>query len=137
MLSLLLFFVFLALSLIHFNWAFGGKWGFNNALPTNNEGKRVLNPKKIDSAIVAIGLLLFANFYLFKGNWINIAINNWITNYSGWLISSIFLLRAIGDFKYIGFFKKVKSTEFAKLDTKFYAPLCLMIGFIGVLIEIM
>jgi hypothetical protein len=57
-LSLLLFSTFLALAALHFNWAFGGQWGFDKALPTKETGERVLNPKKIDSAIVAVGLPL-------------------------------------------------------------------------------
>lgn len=66
-----------------------------------------------------------------------IQIPNWITNYGYWIIPSIFILRAIGDFKYVGFFKKVRNTEFAKTDSKWFAPLCLTIGIFGILIQLM
>jgi hypothetical protein len=56
---------------------------------------------------------------------------DWILKIGLWIIPIIFSLRAIGDFKYIGFFKQVKATEFARLDTVFYSPLCVMIALIG------
>ena len=51
-LSLILVIIFFILSIIHFNWVRGGTWGFDNALPTNENGERILNPRKIDSLIV-------------------------------------------------------------------------------------
>jgi hypothetical protein len=128
--------IFLFLSLLHFYWALGGKWGFENGLPTNKEGKRMLNPTKIDCAIVGFGLLLFAIFYLIKTEVVLFSLPSWVIDYFGWIISGIFILRAIGDFYYIGFFKRVRQTKFGLNDTQFYAPLCLIIGVIGVLIEI-
>lgn len=45
----------------------------------------------------------------------------------------VFLLRAIGKGKYVGFFKKIKHTRFAKQDTAFYSPLCVWISLIFLL----
>ncbi|MGK9517941.1 DUF3995 domain-containing protein, partial [Salmonella enterica subsp. enterica] len=48
-----------------------------------------------------------------------------------WGISAIALImfaRAIGDSELVGFFKKVGGSRFARLDTFFYSPLCLMLG---------
>jgi Protein of unknown function (DUF3995) len=58
-------------------------------------------------------------------------------NYGLVVISLLFFLRAIGDFRYVGFFKKVKQTVFARLDSKYYSPLCLFIAVCGVVIELM
>jgi hypothetical protein len=41
-----------------------------------------------------------------------------------WLLAAVFALRAIGDFRYVGFFKRVRNTGFARLDTRAYSPLC-------------
>ena len=60
----------------------------------------------------------------------------WVYNYGYYFLAGIFILRAIGDFKYVGFFKKVKNTPFAKLDSKFYSPLCLLIGLAFIWIEL-
>jgi hypothetical protein len=136
-LSILLFIIFFVLGLIHFNWVFGGKWGFEKAVPTKENGERVLNPKKFDSAIVGFGLILFGLVYFLKSGLVNFQIPNWIFIYGIWIIPSIFILRAIGDFKYVGFFKKIKNTEFAKADSKFFSPLCLTIGLIGIVIQLM
>lgn len=133
-LSILLSIIFFTLGLIHLNWVLGGEFGYENSLPTNEEGKRVLNPKKIDSTIIAIGLISFGIFYIFKSSLVENNLPIWIIKYGGWIIPSIFILRAIGDFKYIGFFKKIKTTKFGKMDTKFYSPLCLIIGILGLLI---
>lgn len=133
-LSIVLTILFFGLAAIHFYWGYGGQWGFTNSLPTNEQGVRILNPKTIDSIIVGSGLLLFGTFYLFLGEIIKIKIAMWFKNILQWLIPLIFILRAIGDFKYVGFFKEIKTTEFANLDTNFYSPLCLVIGFIGFIV---
>jgi hypothetical protein len=130
-LSILLTIILSSLSLLHVYWAAGGQWGFDKALPTTEDGVRILNPKTIDSIIVGIGLSLFALFYLHSANLVVISFPGWITKIGLWLIPIIFSLRAIGDFKYIGFFKQIKTTEFAQLDTVFYSPLCVTIALIG------
>ncbi len=56
-------------------------------------------------------------------------------NYTGWLISAIFIIRAIGDFNAVGFFKKIKQTEFANYDTKYFSPLCLSLGAVFIMLS--
>lgn len=131
----LLILVFGILSGIHFYWAFGGKWGFLGALPTNKEGMTVLNPRAIDSALVGFGLLIFALFYCIKIGIFSIALPNWLLLYGGWILPFIFLVRVIGDTKYVGLFKKVKTTEFAKRDTKYYVPLCILLTVTGFAVQ--
>ena len=36
--------------------------------------------------------------------------------------------RAIGDSELVGFFKEVRDSKFARLDTLFYSPLCVVLG---------
>lgn len=124
------------LSILHFHWALGGSYGFDKSLPTNEKGERVLNPKRLDSAVVGIGLLKFAFVFMIKSNLIQILLPSIIMDYALWLIVIIFLLRAIGDFKYVGFFKKIRNTEFSKMDSKFYAPVCLLLSALGLIIEL-
>jgi hypothetical protein len=136
-LSILLSIILIGLGLIHFNWVVGGKFGFAESLPTKESGERVLNPKKIDSAIVGIGLTAFGIFYVLKSGLFEYNLPEWIMKYGSWIIPIIFLLRAIGEFKYIGFFKSIKKTDFGKLDTKFFSPLCLIIGIFGIIIQLL
>ncbi len=134
-LSILLSIILIALGILHFNWAMGGEFGFSKSLPTKESGERVLNPTKMASAIVGIGLVAFGIFYVFKSGLIALNLPGWITIYGGWIIPIIFLLRAMGEFKYVGFFKKVKNTEFGRLDTKYFSPLCLVIGILGIITQ--
>lgn len=136
-LSILLSLILIGLGMIHFNWVIGGKFGFVESLPTKENGERILNPKKIDSAIVGIGLTAFGFFYLLKSGLIEFNLPESIMKYGSWIIPIIFLLRAIGEFKYVGFFKSVKKTDFGKLDTKLFSPLCLIIGLFGIVIQLM
>ena len=136
-LALILSVTFFVLALIHFNWVIGGSFGFTATLPTKETGQRVLNPKKTDSAIVGLGLTAFGLFYLTLTNLISLVLPSWVLTYLVWIIPAIFLLRAIGDFKYVGFFKRITTTEFAKFDNKLFSPLCLLIAVLGVLIAIL
>ena len=70
-LSILLGIILIGLGLIHFNWVIGGKFGFSESLPTKESGERVLNPKKIDSAIVGIGLTIFGIFMFLNQDLLN------------------------------------------------------------------
>lgn len=132
-LALIISLLFLVLSLIHFNWASGGKWGITKAIPTDTTGKKVMHPDAKASAIVGFGLLFFSFYYV--THFVRVDLPGW-TSYIGWSISAIFILRSIGDFKYVGLFKRIKGTEFSEMDTKLYVPLCLIIGLIGILLEI-
>ncbi len=128
--------IFLILAFIHFNWVLGGSWGFAASLPTKESGERVLNPKRLDSAVVGCGLLAFGLFYFFRSGVLSFELPALLVTYAGWIIPAIFLLRAVGDFRYIGFFKKVKNTPFERLDTRFFSPLCLFVAVAGVLIQL-
>jgi len=119
-----------AISLLHFYWAVGGKWGFYEALPTKENGERLFIPKKIHSFIVGSGLLGIVGFVVFvllkvinEGPYFLVIGKpvKYILIYLG--IGIVFLIRAIGEFKYVGFFKKVKHTSFGKRDTKYFSPL--------------
>jgi hypothetical protein len=53
-----------------------------------------------------------------------VADNNVFVQIAAWLIAAVFALRAIGDFRYVGFFKRIRDSKFARLDTLAYSPLC-------------
>ena len=127
--------VFIVLSGIHFYWLTGGKWGLALSLPSDPSTRDVLfKPSIMATLVVAVGLLLFA--FVTFGN-LGAASFGMDQRYFKWgelIVSMIFLIRAIGDFKYVGFFKRIRETPFAKMDSKFYSPLCSSIFIIGVLI---
>jgi len=134
-LSSLLFLIFVTLSALHFYWAFGGKWGIDSAIPTTDESIQALRPPTIATMIVGIGLLFFALFYMTRMVIFATELPSWLLLYTGWGISSIFLLRVIGDFKYVVLFKKIKSTQFSKADSKYFIPLCTFLAITGFLVQ--
>lgn len=119
------------LSSIHFYWAFGGKWGFELALPQNAEQQKMLNPKPIDCAIIGLGLLAFSLFFLYSVKLLPLPLPSWLLPNGLWIISGIFFLRALGDFRYVGFSKGIRNTRFSRLDSFYYSPLCLLISLAG------
>ncbi len=128
--------LFVAIASIHFYWAFGGQWGIDSALPKSVDGERMLSPGPLATIIVGLGLLLFGALFLIKLNILDLAIPEVVSNYGLWGIGGIFALRALGDFRYVGFFKKIKNTSFAKKDSMFFIPLCLFFSFAAVLTQL-
>ena len=133
-LSIILFSIFVILGGFHFFWFFGGKWGLENVIPSKDSQTSSFSIPKFATLMVGLVLILFGFLYLIKSNLIIVQLPNWMMAYGFWFISLIFILRAIGDFKYVGFFKKIKNTKFAMADSKIFSPLCLGIGIIGLLI---
>ena len=120
--------LFVSLSILHFYWAFGGKLGVDKAIP-EIDGKPTMEPGAIITIAVAVALLGFGGVAYLLGftDLKSASYGNYVI-YSGWFLAGVFALRAIGDFNVVGFFKKVKSSEFSKYDTKYYSPLCLTLS---------
>lgn len=135
LISILLIFIFFAISVFHFYWAFGGKWGFENSLPQKENGERVMNPKVFECILVAIIFIAFGLILLIKGRLISLGLPVWLNQYGLYFLAFIFIARAIGEFRYVGFFKKIKKTSFGILDTKVYSPLCLIIGILLIVLQ--
>ena len=129
----ILFGIFLFLSSLHFYWAFGGKWGSTAVLPTkdDNTPQKTINPGIIATLTVAFGLLAFGLLPLVVIGTIHFPLPDWLQKSGLWIIAGIFGTRAIGDFNYVGFFKKIKHTTFAKNDTRYYSPLCTVISLLA------
>lgn len=132
----LLFIVFSFLSGLHFSWGFGGKRGINISVPGNKQHKRVLNPGPLACFAVGSALLAMDIFILAEARIITMPLWTWLNDYGLCAIAAIFFLRAIGDFNYVGFFKRVKDTNFADADTRYYSPLCIVISLLVSLLEI-
>jgi hypothetical protein len=131
--SVITIFAILALSLIgllHFYWALGGEVGMDIAVPTL-DGKRLINPGKIAALIVGMALFGFA-FIAYILYFYDLSLSTYREYFiiSGWILSGIFTLRGIGEFNAVGLFKKIKSSEFAYYDTRFYTPFALAMGLI-------
>ena len=128
--------IFLILSILHLYWGFGGKWAIASTLPSTKSGEPVLKPAAIHCFIAAGGLMLFGVAPLLKVGLLSADLPAWISAYSLWAITTLFFFRAIGDFRYVGFFKKIRDTNFGRLDTFLYAPLSFIISLVALLIQV-
>jgi hypothetical protein len=122
------------ISAIHFYWAMGGKWGGDRVFPEIKSSKPI-RPSRLATAFVAFIFLGFALVYLDKMQVIEVPFPNFIEQYGTTILGVIFIIRAIGEFKYIGFTKTIKDSKFAEMDTKYYSPLCLILGFNSLIIN--
>jgi hypothetical protein len=137
--AILLFLIFLFLSSIHIYWGFGGQWGNGAVIPTKDDNVKVMMPGVLPTFIVAFALLGFGLVVLMNVVELDLKLPLWLDivhKYGLWVIANIFILRAIGEFKYVGFFKKYKQTKFGRNDTKYYSPLCLTIGILTLILEL-
>ncbi|KZE71102.1 hypothetical protein AV545_18980 [Paenibacillus jamilae] len=119
--------ILLVLSGMHLYWVFGGQKGAKAAIPSTGTDL-LFKPSKIGTSIVAILLALAAWFVLELGRVVPIQFFHFFYFYGAGLLSCLFILRSIGDFKWVGFFKRKKGTVFAKWDTVLYSPLCFLLG---------
>jgi Protein of unknown function (DUF3995) len=134
--SLLVFLIFLFLSSIHFYWCFGGRWGSASVFPSKDDNTKPNMPGFLPTFVVAVTLLAVALFILIQGGFLEVGLPLWLNRYGLWILAIIFIIRAIGEFNYVGFFKKIKQTKFGINDTKYYSPLCLVIAILLIIIKV-
>ncbi|MFJ7406175.1 MULTISPECIES: DUF3995 domain-containing protein [unclassified Lysinibacillus] len=121
--------VLILISMLHVYWACGGSWGFKVVLPVKNGGQEpVFVPRKIGTLLVAFLLLFGAVLLFIQGIYLQNVQQFTFFTLGCMVCAALFFIRAIGDFKYVGFFKKIKHSQFARNDTWFYSPLCLLIA---------
>jgi len=126
--------VLAALSAVHGYWAFGGRLARNAAVPERPVAPedartvRAFEPSPLATLLVAGALALVAALVCLRAGLIGKENTHGSLKWSLRVVASAFLLRAIGDFRLVGFFKRPQRTLFARLDTALYSPLCLALG---------
>ncbi len=116
--------ILLSISALHVYWALGGRWGSDVAIPNIPGSTRALfRPSPFITLVVAGALLVAA--VLVMGNFVWTA---GIIKLGTWALAAVFLLRAVGEFRYVGFFKTVKDSAFGHFDTAYFTPLCLALA---------
>ena len=116
------------LSALHLYWAAGGRTGAVAALP-ERDGAPIFQPG-IASTLVVAGLLASAAVLVLAraGHWPAALLPHWIVTPGTQVVALVLIARSIGDFRYVGFFKRVRDTRFARLDTRVYSPIALLLG---------
>jgi hypothetical protein len=128
--ALILCVVFLILSAIHVRWLSGDHMDLDGVVPAQ-DGKPLFQPGKTSTLLVAVALALAAVVSVWRGLYPLVG-PAWIPRLGIWVLAAVFALRAIGDFRYIGIFKRVRGTKFARNDSLFFSPLCMVISALAI-----
>ena len=123
--------VLASLSGLHIYWALGGEWAMSVVIP-DIDGQRSFTPSRFATVLVAIGLAAAGVVPLVRTGVLQFPAPSWLSQSAAGLLAVIFFVRAVGDFRLVGFFKRVRGTAFARWDTFLFSPLCLLlaIGFV-------
>lgn len=116
------------LAALHVYWGVGGKWGATTSIPTDTHDRPLFRPGKVACMVVALGLSAMALVEAATALHWDLNLPSGTQEWAAGAVAIIFLLRAVGDFCYVGIFKKIKNTAFARYDTRWYTPLC---GYLG------
>ncbi len=115
------------LAALHLYWALGGTKGLRGTVPSHC-GRPVIEPGPKACWVVALLLAMAALLALWRGNILVLPAPDGLPRLGIWLVAAVFAGRAIGDWRYVGFFKRVRDTEFSRLDTRYFSPLCLVLA---------
>ncbi|MEM1268582.1 MAG: DUF3995 domain-containing protein [Bacteroidota bacterium] len=132
-LAVLLAVVLVLIALLHVYWAFGGRWASEAVIPTipseveRNESP-VFSPGPVATVMVAVMLTVATFIVLAAEGLVGLPVPAGWVRIGIWAIAGVFFLRAVGDFRYVGFSKRIRETAFARMDTRYYTPLCLALS---------
>jgi len=118
---------FVVLALWHFWMALFPSTGASGAVPSD-EGRPLFAPSTKATVTVGVMLLLFAGLVAATGRLVNLGIAPRILTGLSFALAAGLLARAIGEFRYVGFFKQVRGSRFATLDSLVYSPVCLLLA---------
>ena len=118
---------FLGLALWHYYMAFVAASGVTGAVPSV-EAKPLFVPTRTATFGVGVVLLLFAGLVAGTAGIVSVGLPAVVLSWLSYALAVGLLARAIGEFRYVGFFKRVRGTKLACRDTLLYSPLCLLLA---------
>jgi hypothetical protein len=106
---------------LHVAWAAGVRIGVGAAVPELS-GRPLFDPPR--------GLTLLIGLCLLAAGWLVLALGQWLPAplpaswlwLAGLLAAGVFGLRTLGDGRFVGLFKRVQGTRFARLDDQIFTP---------------
>ena len=106
--------VFVALALWHFYMAIRPGSRQSAAVPSV-EGRLLFVPSRGATATVGVVLVLFATLVAATGDILSEGLPRNVLSWLSYALAIGLLGRAVGEFKYVGFFKRVRGSRFAAL----------------------
>src|SRR4051812_3769255 len=116
----------------HLCWALGGRLGFPVSLPQRPDGTPVMAHRfswwrpaagAVALALAALALLLLA----FAGH-LPLPLPRRLARAALLAVAAAFAARALVPNPYVGFFKSLRATRWARYDTRLYSPLFLLLA---------
>jgi hypothetical protein len=115
------------LAAVHFYWGLRSMEGHAVLVP-ELDGRPVYTPRNSDFLDIAAALVLACVIVAVRGKVLHSPMPETWTNLGAFAVGLVLLARAIGDFRYVGFFKRVRDTPFAEWDTRLFSPVSLLLG---------
>jgi hypothetical protein len=125
--ALLVSATFACLSGLHVYWACGGRQGIKAAIP-ELDGRPLFRPGIAGTLMVALLLAVAGMLVLERAAVGPGIVPPTISLWGTWAVATALVGRAVGEFNYVGLFKRTRATAFARLDTRLYSPLALALG---------
>ena len=116
----------------HLHWALGGRLGWSVSLPQRADGSSVLHNRigwwRPAAGAVAAALVLLGTLALAAAGLVSLPLSPELGRGALALAGGAFVLRAIVPTPWTGFFKRIRTTRWARYDTWLYSPLFLLLG---------
>ena len=115
--------ILIAVAVAQMYWTLGGSIGLPLTVPGTVRAPPY-RPTGMNRLLVSLSLLVAADLMLVRVGVLTTRIPELGLRVACGALAAAFLARAIGDFRYYGFFKRVTDSPFARLDTAVYSPVC-------------
>jgi Protein of unknown function (DUF3995) len=116
----------------HLYWALGGRLGFSVSLPQRPDGVPVMAHRlrwwRPAAGAVALGLAMLGALALSAQHHIALPLSDSLIRMTLAAFGMCFILRALVPTPWTGFFKRVRTTRWARYDSWLYSPLFLLLG---------
>jgi len=116
----------------HIHWALGGRLGFSVSLPRRSDGTPVMNHRigwwRPAAGAVAVVLILLGVLALGAERHLVLPLTPAEARAALGVAGAAFLMRAVVPNPWTGFFKRIRTTRWARYDTWLYSPLIFLLG---------
>jgi|SRR4051794_4066269 hypothetical protein len=116
----------------HVYWAVGGQVGLGVSLPQQQNGAPVMVRRlplwRPAAGAVAAALLVLAALLLARAQLLGLPVSDELIQGALLVVGLAFVARSLVPNRYVGFFKFLRTTRWAKFDTRLYSPLFLLLG---------